>query len=550
MGASGASCWNAPASAWRGRAHTSARSTQQLVVAAAAGPSSSVAATTTVTPPAVASSSAAPDWSERFRVRSVPEQFRETRQKVCKEFLAGGLLYLESGEAPARNGSDVFHRHRSHSHFVYVTGCMAPGYGALIDAETGHFTLLAPRLPEEAAYWVGAVPSLEQLQQQYGADRVAYMDELKGLVAAAAAGRDIHTLPGPAADKLKTVVPAGCRVTSDILTSTIDRCRATKTDAEVACLYTASVASGAAHMDMWRACRPGLTEYQLEAVFALSSRCRGAPDLGYPVIVGTGPNAAVMHYEAGPAAVEPGHLVLVDAGAEWRCYTADISRTFPASGRFEGAARDLYASVLAAQHRALEMLSAGGGSGVSLQDGDRAARLALLEGLRGMGLLRAEAASGSAWLDAALELKVDRTFMPHGVGHHLGLDVHDTSDTGPVPKGPLAPGMVVTVEPGAYLIPPLLAKARADPRVAPFINFELAEALAAGGLGGVRIEDNVLLLDGGKGAAAGGGVSGAGVQGRLFNLTVAAGCAKEMREVEDVMAEEWRPAEAMSRVVG
>ena len=127
-------------------------------------------------------------------------------------------------------------------------------------------------------------------------------------------------------------------------------------------------------------------------------------------------------------------------------------------------------------------------------------------------------------------------------------------------RGPLAPGMVVTVEPGAYLIPPLLAKARADPKVAPFINFDLAESLAAGGLGGVRIEDNVLLLDGSKGARAGagtgagagvsGGVSGAGVQGRLFNLTVAAGCAKEMREVEDVMAEEWRPAEAMSRVVG
>eukprot|EP00198_Chlamydomonas_reinhardtii_P012368 XP_001701705.1 predicted protein [Chlamydomonas reinhardtii] len=305
--------------------------------AGAGGASSSAAATATAAPPAAASSPAAPDWSERFRVRSVPEQFRETRQKVCKEFLAGGLLYLESGEAPARNGSDVFHRHRSHSHFVYVTGCMAPGYGALIDAETGHFTLLAPRLPEEAAYWVGAVPSLEQLQQQYGADRQAQ--------------------------------------------------------------------DGGA-------CRPGLTEFQLEAVFAMSSRCRGAPDLGYPVIVGTGPNAAVMHYEAGPAAVEPGHLVLVDAGAEWR--------------------------------------------------------------------------------------------------------------------GPLAPGMVVTVEPGAYLIPPLLAKARADPKVAPFINFDLAESLAAGGLGGVRIEDN----------------------GRLFNLTVAAGCAKEMREVEDVMAEEWRPAEAMSRVVG
>ncbi|KXZ43505.1 hypothetical protein GPECTOR_88g448 [Gonium pectorale] len=465
--------------------------------------------------------------------------------QLCREFLAGGLLYLEAGEAPRRNGSDVFHRHRSDSYFVYVTGVELPGYGALVDTETAHLTLVAPRLPEEMSYWVGRVPTLDELAEQYGADRVVYDDELAGLLAARPSA-DLHTLPG-SADKVKKLAPAGWRVTSDVLSVCMDRCRATKTDGEVACLLAASVASGGAHMDMWRACRPGLREYQLEAVFSMSSRCRGAPCPGYPPIVGSGPNAAIMHYEALEGTVEAGHLVLVDAGAEWRCYTADISRTFPASGRFEGAARDLYGTVLAAQEAALDLMAAPavGGPAATLADADRAARRVLLTGLRDMGLLRREATGGSDWLDAALDAKLDRVFMPHGIGHHLGLDVHDVSDAGPVPKGPLAPGHVLTVEPGAYLIAPLLARARTDPRVAPFVDFGAAEALMRGGLGGVRIEDNVLVLD--AGASGEQGVAAApGLRGRLYNLTEAAGVPKAMAEVEEVMRQEWRPADALA----
>ncbi|GLI59795.1 hypothetical protein VaNZ11_001760 [Volvox africanus] len=516
------------------------------VVPVAAAQSSRAAVISTVAPPAptpaaAPASAAAAEFSQRFQILSVPEQFRQNRQKLCREFLGGGLLYLEAGEAPPRNGSDVMHRHRSDSYFVYITGVELPGYAALLDPENGHFTLLAPRLPEEAAYWVGAVPTLEQLQEKYGADRVCYADELKGLLAA----RDsptLHALPATA-EKLGAKVPAGCRVLTDLLPATLDRCRAVKSDAEVGCLLAASVASGAAHMDMWRACRPGLREYQLEAVFSLSSRCRGAPSLGYPSIVGSGPNAAIMHYEAADGVVEPGHLVLVDAGAEWRCYTADISRTFPALGRFEGAARDLYGTVLAAQYAALATLAtpppSGTGNGASLQDADRAARVVLLEGLREMGLVRSDAGGGS-WLEAALEVKLDRVFMPHGIGHHLGLDVHDVSETGPVPKGPVQPGHVLTVEPGAYLIPPLLARAMADPRVAPFVNFDVAGALIRSGMGGVRIEDNVLVL-----SEALPGVTAAGLQGRLYNLTVAAGVVKEMAGVEEVMRQEWRPEAAI-----
>ncbi len=148
-----------------------------------------------------------------------------------------------------------------------------------------------------------------------------------------------------------------------------------------------------------------------------------------------------------------------------------------------------------------------------------------------------------SWVDAALDCKLDRVFMPHGIGHHLGLDVHDVSESGPVPKGPVQPGYVLTVEPGAYLIPPLLARARADPRVAPFVDFDAVEALMREGLGGVRIEDNVVMLADVPALSAEEQV--AGLQGQLYNLTVAAGVVKGMAEVEEVMLQEWRPEATM-----
>lgn len=137
----------------------------------------------------------------------------------------------------------------------------------------------------------------------------------------------------------------------------------------------------------------------------------------------------------------------------------------------------------------------------------------------------------------------------------MGLDVHDTSNVGPVPKGPLAAGHVVTVEPGAYLIPLLLAKARADPRVAQMIDFDVAERLMTrDGLGGVRIEDNVAMLalplaPGAAGAAAAGQAGAAAAASAplvLFNLTGAAGVPSDVQDVESVMRQEWQPLAAMS----
>lgn len=430
---------------------------------------------------------------EHYRVVPVKQQAREIRQKIAKEFLGQGLLYLEAGEPVRRNGYDVDHNFRPHSDFVYATGGVGcrPGFAALIDSSTGSLTLLAPKLPDEMSYWVGPQPSLEQLAEEAGADRCVYKDDLPALLASAASAAagtplELHTHAHTAealraaAGSVGSGSASSVRVQSDLLPSTFARCRAIKTDAEVGCLLLANQVSGEGHRDMWRAARPGLREVHLAAVFEATTRCGGLPALGYPVIVGAGPNSAVMHYAAGQAVLQPDQLVLVDAGAEYRYYTADITRCFPAAGQWTPAAAEVYSAVLAVQSTALAMMK----PGAVFADIDKAVRLQLLGLLRDMGVVKSSGGSD----EAALAAKVDRLFMPHGLGHFLGLDVHDVSDVGPVPKV-LQPGYVVTCEPGLYFIPPLLDKAAVDERQAPFIDFDKARSLT--GLGGVRIEDNV-----------------------------------------------------------
>ena len=189
---------------------------------------------------------------------------------------------------------------------------------------------------------------------------------------------------------------------------------------------------------MWRSSRPSMTEYQLEAVFRHSAAMSGCTQLGYPCIVGSGPNGAILHYESNMRTTRDGDMVLVDAGAEFRGYTADISRTFPMAASFSPAQREMYGAVLAAQKHALGEMRAG----APMPEVEAGTRRVLVEHLMDMGLVRA---AGGA--DELLQKKVDRVFMPHGISHHLGLDVHDVSSEGPVPKV-LQAGHVITCEPG------------------------------------------------------------------------------------------------------
>jgi len=233
----------------------------------------------------------------------------------------------------------------------------------------------------------------------------------------------------------------------------VDSMRAVKDADEIARLRRAVDISVAGHIAAMRAAQPGMYEYELEAALEAGFRRNGADRLGYPSIVGSGPNTTTLHYDVNRRRTENGDLVVIDAAAEWGQYTADVTRTFPVNGKFTPRQKAIYDLVLGAQQAAFDALR----PGVTMRELDGIARRYMRE--------HSGSLCGARTCD-------DREFFNHGLGHPIGMDVHDVGIS-----RPLEPGMVVTLEPGIYI---------------------QAEKL------GVRIEDDVLVTaKGGEWLSAG-----------------------------------------------
>ena len=233
----------------------------------------------------------------------------------------------------------------------------------------------------------------------------------------------------------------------------VDSMRVVKDADEIARLRHAVDISVAGHLAAMRAARPGMYEYELEAALEAGFRSNGADRLGYPSIVGSGPNSTTLHYDVNRRRTESGDLVVIDAAAEWGQYTADVTRTFPVNGKFTPKQKAIYDLVLGAQQAAFDSVR----PGILMWQLDAIARRYMRE------------RSGSVCGDKTCD---DREFFNHGLGHPIGMDVHDVGIS-----RPLEPGMVITLEPGIYLP---------------------AERL------GVRIEDDVLVTaKGGEWLSAG-----------------------------------------------
>jgi len=222
----------------------------------------------------------------------------------------------------------------------------------------------------------------------------------------------------------------------------VDSMRVVKDADEIARLRRAVNISVAGHIAAMRVARPGMYEYELEAALEDGFRRNGADRLGYPSIVGSGPNSTTLHYDVNRRRTENGDLVVIDAAAEWGQYTADVTRTFPVNGKFTPRQKAIYDLVLGAQQAAFDSMR----PGITMRELDGVAR----------AYMRAH--SGTLCGERTCD---DREFFNHGLGHPIGMDVHDVGFT-----RPLEPWMVVTLEPGIYL---------------------QAEKL------GVRIEDDVLV---------------------------------------------------------
>ncbi len=392
--------------------------------------------------------------------------YRELRRALARRLGPRALIHLEGGRSVPRN-FDVDYVFRQNSDFLYLTGVEEPGCHLVLEPKSGREILFVPRVDSHHRVWEGHVPSPAEAKTLFGVDRVMYADELKKVL-----GR-------------RAVAPKAR------LRDALDELRAIKSEGELALMRRANEVSGAAHRAVMAATRPGMREYEIQAVFEAECMKAGMRHLAYPSIVAAGVNGAVLHYRRNDAVLRAGELLLIDAGAELKGYAADITRTFPADGKFSRRQRDVYQIVLETQKDCIQAAR----PGVVSADLHVRSMRRIAEGLKSLGILRGET-------DGLVEGGAVRLFYPHGLTHMLGLDVHDTTG-GKKRKMPnptkvpvrfvakLEPGFVITMEPGIYFIDALLRDPALRRKHKTSVDFAKVESFLD--FGGVRIEDDIVI---------------------------------------------------------
>ena len=414
--------------------------------------------------------------------------YRAHRRALAKR-LPDGLIFIEGGREVLRN-HDVTYPFRQKSNFLYLTGIEAPDYALLLNPATGEEILFVPRIDQKHRVWLGDIPGLKESKARFGIRTVAYRDELRTVLKR---GKQRRVYGDK--DSLRALVPVRAAFEKDSagFAEAMSELRVVKSAEELTLLRQANRVSAAGHHAAMAATRPGMAEYQVQAELELAFRRAGLRHNAYESIVAAGPNSAVLHYHANTARLRRGDFLLIDAGAECKGYAADITRTFPVSGVFSPRQRDIYSVVLTTQKRCISKLM----PGVSIGDLHVESARVILQGLKDLRLI-----TGS--VDTALESGAYRVFYPHGLGHTLGLDVHDVVGGKKrqvrrrLPGDPvvrvdriLEPGFVVTMEPGLYFIPALLGDRELRKKYRGLIDFSKAERFIP--LGGVRIEDDVAI---------------------------------------------------------
>ncbi len=423
------------------------------------------------------------------------------RRAALMQTLDDGAILVAAGHEVIRNG-DVEYPFRQLSTFWYLTGFDEPDAVALL--RPGHelpYTLFVRPHDPDMAIWVGPRAGVEGARNDFAADlafAIATLeDELPSLLDGVetlylALGEDdrLDALATDLVAERRAGAQRNATVGPRIVdpTPAIDRLRLLKSDTEVAALQRAIEITGNGLEAAMRATRPGLHEYEVQAILESAYRREGSLRDGFPAIVAAGEHSCTLHYTANRARINDGDLLLLDTGAEHDCYSADVTRTIPANGKFSAEQRAVYDIVLAAQQAGIEATA----PGVGFHDVHAASLRVLVEGLIDLAVIK-----GS--VDEAIETKSYRPYYMHSTSHWLGLDVHDVGpyrlprnrsgeddEDDEAPTIPLEPGMVLTVEPGLYLGSQLE---------------DVPESLR--GIG-VRIEDDVLVTpDGYRNLSAG-----------------------------------------------
>ena len=388
------------------------------------------------------------------------DEFAQRRTRLMRRLGKGSAAVFVSGRETLRNG-DVDHPFRQDSTFYYLTGFEEPSSVAVLRRGADHpYVLLVRPHDPEMAVWVGPRAGVDGAVEQHGAHAAYPIDELGELLRELLDGvTDLWFSLGAS--------PGGQTATEGILTQIVaerraraqrgatpievirdpeplvDELRLLKSPAEVRALQRAIDITGRGLAAAMRATKPGMHEYEVQATLEEVYRREGAVRDGFPTIAASGPNSCTLHYTTNRRQIQNGDLMLLDTGAEWGYYSADVTRTYPANGRFTAAQRAVYDVVLEAQRKGIERAR----PGHTFHDVHDASLRTLVEGLVDLKVLKGD-------IDSLIERGAYRHVYMHSTSHWLGLDVHDAGNYREGGKSvPLRPGMVLTVEPGLYFAP-------------------------------------------------------------------------------------------------
>ena len=424
-------------------------------------------------------------------------------RKMREEGQSGLILFIGNAEAPAQYRDNCY-KWRQDSTWLYYFGLDEPLYAALLDINTGAETIYADDVEIGDIIWMGPQPSVRSRAEAVGvAGSAPYAALDEAVKQARQQGRAIHYIsPTRYYNKLKLMELLGrARVdlgVSEALTKVIISMRLVKEPCEIAAIDDACALGYEMHSIGRDSIVPGIIEQEIVGKMEGVTLAKGW-GVSFPTILTQ--HGETLHNHLHDKVIEPGKLMVIDAGAESNLhYASDFTRTYPTGGRFTQKQREVYEIVWQCNELAFSLTR----PGVAYRDIHLATARRMLEGLSALGLVQGD-------LDEMVALGIAGLFQPHGLGHNMGLDVHDMEDLGENLVGydpdqtrakqlglgslrmarRLRPGHVITDEPGIYFIPALIEQWKADGTGKGFVNFSRLESYYD--FGGIRLEDDVLV---------------------------------------------------------
>ena len=430
------------------------------------------------------------------------------RRNELKKLVGSGLIVLfGNNDSPANYPSNTY-KFRQDSSFLYYFGLHRNGLVGVIDVDNDREYLVGDEIDIEDIVWYGSVTSVAEMAEMTGVARTAAMRELPAIVESAKAqGEEVHFLPPYRFDNqiqimdLLGIHPSQQKAAASLkLIAAVVKMRTTKTEEEIAELERAAEIGYEMHTTAMRLCRPGITEQYIGGMVDGIANAYGCM-VSFQTIATQ--HGEVMHGNPSTAKLEAGRLMLVDAGAETNeNYCSDNTRTTPVSGVFTQKQKDIYNIVVECHDHVLEVAK----PGVKWWDVHFAVCRIITERLQQLGLMKGD-------VEESLKAGAHAMFLPHGLGHSMGMDVHDMEGLGQVYVGfdkevrpstqfgtnalrfgrILQKGFVVIDQPGIYFIPALIDDWKKNGTNAQFLNFDKIDEYRD--FGGIRIEDDVLITD-------------------------------------------------------